>query len=94
MERPKKFLPVITMGNVLTIVAMVGSTLTLAFGNPGDYIRAEARITALENAAQASERRDLEFQRDVRQRLTDLGNDLREFRQSTGIKWSELPPRR
>lgn len=87
-----RFDKTITLGNILTIIALVGAALTLAFGNPGDYIRVEARVTALEKADANAQQRMLEFRRDMQQGFADVRSDLRELRQATGVSWRELPP--
>lgn len=88
-----RFDKTITLGNLLTTIGMALAALTLAFGNPGDYIRVEARVTSLEKDSVARDRREVQFQQDVRQDLTDLKNDLRELRQEAShVRWSELPP--
>lgn len=82
----------ITLGNILTMLGMAAAVATLCFGSPGDSIRVEARVTAVEKAIVIFQQGQLLFQTDVRQQLTDIRSDMREDRVQNGVRWRELPP--
>lgn len=86
-----RFDKTITLGNILTILSMVAAVVTLCYGAPGDAIRVEARVTALESANVMRDRSESQFQVGVINRLDNLQTDIRELR-AQGFKFSELPP--
>jgi hypothetical protein len=92
-----RFDKTITLGHVITAGSVLVAVFVFAYGSPGDLIQVKARVTALEVANVEGDKRELRFQADVRQDLTDVKSDLRELRaeiRTAGVRWSELPPSR
>jgi hypothetical protein len=84
MQKPE-YKPQITLGNLLTILGVIASVV-------GFFMKYHDRLLIVEAAQISSSQREMEFKREVLQRLADLQVDVREIRQSNGVKWRELPP--
>lgn len=63
----------ISLGNVLTIIAIIGGLMT--FG-----MQFENRITVIEEAQAATLYREAQFQAYVKEKLSEIREDVRELR--------------
>jgi hypothetical protein len=84
-EKPPRYQPHITLGNILTILGIVGACVTF-------FLRYNDRLIMVEAAQVSAEQRDQQSRREILQRLQDLQTDVRELRQENGVRWRELPP--
>jgi cell division protein FtsL len=86
-EKRSRFSRQITLGNIISVLTIVSAC-------GGFFLSYHDRLIRVEAAQLSSDRSDIEFRREILQRLADLQTDVRELRASNGVRWSELPPRR
>lgn len=84
-EKKPRYIPAITLGNILTIIGIIGACA-------GFFLRYNDRLLLVEAAQISANDRDTHFRREILQRLQDLQTDVRELRSTNGVRWSELPP--
>lgn len=82
--RPK-FVREISLGNMLSVLAIVGGVATF-------FLNYNDRLLKVEAAQTSADQRGQQFQREILQRLEDLQTDVRELRAENGVRWRELPP--
>lgn len=87
VNKPARYQPYITLGNILTVLGLATAGVTF-------FLSYHDRLMRVEAAQITSDHRDVEFKREVLQKLSDLQTDVREIRSSSGVTWRETPRRR
>lgn len=89
----KRYSPVITLGNILTILVIAGGVGGWMLTDHDSIISVKAEQTAISKELAARDVRDREFREGMHAAILSIQSDMRQMRENGAhIRWRELPP--